>query len=175
MNRLILPAAWIAITATCHSADLTALPEYRRPDPFGAVVSADRAAHISPSHSIALETARAAYVSFHLAVSLPNAGDYRLEINPFPTGSGLHVELYREWLHYLPSTKNYYPDALIPISPSYHSRLPEPDNRIPKQTTQAFWLDIWTAANAKPGEYETTAHLHADGKTIQLPIQLKVL
>lgn len=175
MHRNVLLAAWITAAATCHAADLIGLPEYVRPDPFGDIVPADRAAGVPPAHSIALETARAAYASFHLAVSLPAAADYRLEIKPFPSNSGLRVELYREWFHFLPSTKSYYPDALVPIPTSYQSRLPAPDNRIPKQTAQSFWLDIWTPADAKPGEYETTAELHAEGTLTKLRIKLTVL
>ncbi len=171
----ILLVYCLAAAAPGSAADLTALPEHLRPDPFGDIVVADRAVRVAPAHSIVLETARAGYASLHLAVDLPNGGDYRLEIKPFPAESGVRVECYREWFHYLPSTKNYYPDALIPVPASYHSRLPEPDNRIPKQTVQAFWLDVWTPATAKPGEYETAAELHADGKIVQLPIKLKVL
>jgi len=159
----------------CSAADLTALPEHLRPDPFGAIVEADRIAGTASAHAIALETARAAYASCHVVAALPEGGDYQLEIKPFAAESGVHIDLYREWFHYLPAAKQYYPDALIPAPTPYRSRLPESDNRIPKQTVQAFWLDVWAPANARPGAYETRAILRAGGKVVELPVKLRVL
>lgn len=169
----VLLMGWFGVTMACCGADLTALPEHLRPDPFGGVVEADRAG-TAPGHAIAVETARAAYSSCHLVAAV-SIGVYQLEVAPFSPESGIKVELYREWFHYLPSVKKYIPDALIPVAGPYRSRLPEPDNRIPNQTVQAFWLDIWTPANTRPGMYETSAILHADGKVAKLPIRVTVL
>jgi hypothetical protein len=166
---------WMGAALVCWGADFTALPEHLRPDPFGGVVEVDRISSAAPAHAVTLETARAAYASFHLVAVLPNGGDYQIEIKPFPPGSGIKVELYREWFHFLPSVKKYIPDALIPASIPYHSRLPEPDNQVPNQTAQAFWVDVWVAANTTPGIYETTASLHADGKVTLFSAKLKVL
>jgi hypothetical protein len=159
----------------CRAVDLTALQQHLRPDPFGAIVEADRTPGAASAHAVALETARAAYASCHLVVALDAGGDYQLEVKPFPKETGIEVDLFREWFHYLPALKQYYPDALIPAPTPYRSRLPESDNRIPKQTVQAFWLDLWAPANATPGAYETTAILRAGGKVVQLPVKLKVL
>ena len=138
-------------------------------------MEADRTPGAASAHAVALETARAAYASCHLVVALDAGGDYQLEVKPFPKETGIEVDLFREWFHYLPALKQYYPDALIPAPTPYRSRLPESDNRIPKQTVQAFWLDLWAPANATPGAYETTAILRAGGKVVQLPVKLKVL
>ena len=167
----------MALAAACASAgaNLTVLPEYLRPDPFGAVVEPDRVAGARPADEAALESARAAYASCHLVAAIPEGGQYDIELQPFPTASGIQAELYREWFHYLPSVKSYFPDALIPINAPYHSELPEPDNRIPKQTVQAFWLDVWVPATAEPGVYQTTAILRSGGKSKRLAIKLRVL
>jgi Domain of unknown function (DUF4091) len=122
-----------------------------------------------------LETARAAYVSCHLVAAVPEGGSYELELRPFGPESGIQAELYREWFHYVPSVKRYYPDALIPVLTPYRSKLPEPDNRIAQQTVQAFWLDLWVPASAPPGTYNTVATLRTDGKSTTLPVSLKVL
>ena len=171
----ILFVSLLGAALTCRGADLTALPEHLRPDPFGAIVEADRTAGAAPVHAIALETARAAYASCHLVATVPEGGDYQLELKPFSAESGIHVDLYREWFHYLPAVKQYYPDALLPAPGPYRLRLPESDNRIPKQTAQAFWMDAWVPANSHPGSYETRAILRAGGKVVELPIKLKVL
>lgn len=151
------------------------LPEYQRPDPFGQVVEIDRVSGLSPAHEINLESVRAAYVSSHLVTAVPEGGAYRLEVQPFPSNSGLQAELYREWFHRVPSSGKYFPDALIPVRAAYESQMPEPDNRIPKQTAQAFWLDVWVPGDTAPGLYETTATLRAAGNTVRLPVRVKVI
>jgi hypothetical protein len=172
-NRLWRAVALASVCA-CQGADLSALPEHTRPDPFGAIVAADKVAGAAPWREIHLETARGGYVSCHLVAKLPG-GDYQVQIAPFPAASGIQIEMYREWFHYVPSAQGYFPDALIPARTPYRSRMPEPDNRIAKQVVQAFWLDFWTPAATPPGTYETSATLRAEGKTISLPIKLQVL
>lgn len=171
--RLLILSLGAALA--CAGADLTATPEYLRPDPFGGIVDADRVPGFAAAHQITLESARSAYVSCHLAARVPEGGDYRLEVNPFPAATGIRVDVYREWFHFLPAAKQYIPDALIPVRSTYASRLPEADNRIPQQTAQAFWLDIWVPSATRPGEYATTAVLRAGGRAVSLPIKLRVL
>jgi len=163
------------VCAGLRGADLTAWPEHLRPDPFGAVVQADRSAGGAAVRAIEAETARGAYVSYHLAVSLPEGGTYKLVVKPFPAGSRIEADLYREWFHLIPATGLYWPDALIPVTGAHASRMPEPDNRIAKQTVQAFWLDMWVPATAAAGAYETVATLEAGGRTVSLPVKLTVL
>ena len=50
----------------------------------------------------------------------------------------------------LEKDKSYVPDALVPVATPYRSRMPEPDNRIPGQKAQAFWVDIWIPGDARP-------------------------
>ncbi|HEY3440751.1 MAG TPA: hypothetical protein VGK29_08375 [Paludibaculum sp.] len=172
-------ARWVvvmgSVCAGLRGADLTAWPEHLRPDPFGAVVVADRSAGGAAVRAIEAETARGAYVSYHLAVSLPEGGAYKLAVKPFAAGSRIEADLYREWFHLTPATGHYWPDALIPVTGAYASRMPEPDNRIAKQTVQAFWLDLWVPATATAGTYETVAMMEAGGRTVSLPVKLTVL
>ena len=165
----------LAAVLSCTAGELLTLPENLRPDPFGGIVEADRLSGTVPTRSIVLEGARASFVSCHLVAIMPQPGEYSLNVGAFPAASGLQVELYREWFHYLPKTKNYYPDALVPISAEYHSKLPEPDNKIGKQTAQAFWVDVWIPAGAAPGTYKVKAVLSAGGKISTVPIEVKVL
>ena len=57
----------------------------------------------------------------------------------------------------------------------YASKLPEPDNRIERQTAQSFWVDVWIPADAAPGTYRVKAVLKAGGKVSTLPVEVKVL
>ncbi|HUJ23214.1 MAG TPA: hypothetical protein VLX58_16895 [Bryobacteraceae bacterium] len=156
-------------------AQLKATDEYRRPDPFGGIVAADHGDERSFRRALSLEAARGGYASFHLDVEMREPGPYTLTLRFDGDGGKLQAELFREWFHFTESDKHYYPDALIPVPVTYHSQLPEPDNRIPNQTAQAFWVDFWIAADARPGTYRASAALEAAGSTSRLPIELKVL
>lgn len=163
MSRAKLVLSTWLLAVACAGADLTAFPEHLRPDPFGAVVEADRVAGAAPLRAVTAETARGAYVSYHLVASVPEGGAYRLSVKPFPPESKIEADLFREWFHLMPASGKYWPDALIPVAGTYSSQMPEPDNRVPKQTAQAFWLDLWIPAATPAGTYETTAALEAGG------------
>ncbi len=161
--------------------DLQALPEFLRSDPFGAIVAPDRSgADLASSlygakHQVVLTGCRGGYVSFHLVVKLPSPSTYTLDVTiPDPTNK-VQIDLFREWFHFTDSDKRYYPDALIPVHATYISRLPEPDNRITKQTAQAFWVDVYVASDTRLGIFSGTAKLKANSKITTLPIQLTVL
>ena len=163
------------------AADLEALPEFLRSDPFGAIVAPDRSGAdlasslYGPHHGVVLTGCRGGYVSFHLVVKLPLPSAYTLDVSiPDPTNK-VQIDLFREWFHFTNSDKHYYPDALIPVHSTYSSRLPEPDNAIPQQTAQAFWVDVYIAPDARPGTLSGWAKLKAGAKIKTLPIQLTVL
>ncbi|HXI42913.1 MAG TPA: hypothetical protein VNH83_23225, partial [Bryobacteraceae bacterium] len=113
---------------------LLATPEYLRPDPFGGIVAADRTApdKSAPdtatagfSNKLRLEGARGSYVSFHLVVKMSQPGPYTLSLGFDRDRGKVEANLFREWFHFTDSDKQYYPDALIPVTPPYHSQLPE--------------------------------------------------
>lgn len=166
MKHLVV-LAWMG--RVVMGAGLEGLPEYLRPDPFGGVVRVDGGGAGAFRKAIELAGARGGYVSFHLVVKMPEGGAYTLSL----VCPG--AELYREWFHFTEAGKSYYPDALIPVRGPYQSRLPEPDNRVEKQTAQAFWVDIWIGPDARPGVLEGQATLEAGGTRSVLPIRVKVL
>ncbi len=151
-------------------ASLRVLPEFQRPDPFGGIVAADSSGE---KHELALSGARGGYVSFHLAAKLPVPGEYSLTLDT--REAGLEVRLFREWFHFLDSAKQYYPDALIPVGSPYRSRMPEPENRIAGQTSQAFWVDIWIEKTAASGLHRMEAVLVTSQGRTRLPIEVTVL
>ncbi len=177
---LALAALWL-VAASASAAELNALPASLRPDPFGGIVGADKK-DLNPSPAFAttrnpltLAGARGGYVSFHLIVKAPEGGDYQLALNPGDKSGKLQADLFREWFHFIEREKGYYPDALIPVSTPYSSRLPDPDNKIDKQTAQAFWVDIWIPRDATPGIYHCLAILTAGKKQHSLPVEVKVV
>ena len=165
--------------SNAHETRLSALPQFLRPDPFGGVVPADRAAaaaagDFQKGNRVSLECARRSYASFHLIVETARPGEYNLDLHLNDRTGMVQADLYREWFHPL-STGEYYPDALVPVHRPYRSRLPDADNKIANQTAQAFWVDIWVPPDAPPGDYSGRATLEADGKSRTLEIRLKVL
>ncbi|HXK58312.1 MAG TPA: DUF4091 domain-containing protein [Acidobacteriota bacterium] len=178
--RLILAAFMSFVVAgSALPADLLILPEFRRPTPFGGVVAAD-AIPDSPrpaktKTAYLAETARNAYVSFHLVVDLPAGGDYEVSVQITDPTRKLEIDLFREWFHFTGSDRSYYPDALVPVSMPYRTRLPDPDNRIEKQTSAAYWVDVWVPKEAKPGVYRGMALLRVGRKETKLPFELRVV
>jgi len=175
----------VPLAAQNTGFQLLATPEYLRPDPFGGIVAPDEIAtnQIASenggagafSNKLQLEGARGSYVSFHLVVKMSQPGAYTLSLG-FDRGQGkLQADLFREWFHFTESDKQYDPDALIPITLPYHSRLPEPDNRIAAQTAQAFWVDLWIPPDAAPKLYVAHAVLEAGEQRSTVSIDLKVL
>ena len=163
------------------AAELAALPEFLRPDPFGGIVAADSSAAGVPGafHTIrsplSLTGAKSGYVSFQLVVKMPEGGDYRLEVDLEDKSGKLQPDLFREWFHFNESDRRYYPDALVPVALHYASRMPDPDNRIERQTAQAFWVDIWIPDDASLGLYRCVVVLQIGKTKMTLPVGLKVV
>lgn len=169
-----LAAVALVLVTVAAAQDLKLSAESRRPDPFGGIVAADRAGGAGLGDSLRLASARGNYVSCHLAVLLPNGGDYQLRVS-VPPRSGFEAGLFREWFHRLKVGGAYYPDALVPVDTGYSGHLPDRDNRIERQTAQAFWLDIWIPASSPPGVYDVVAAVSSGGKSIERKIQVEVL
>jgi hypothetical protein len=167
----------VAAIATSLPADeVTWWPEYLRPDPLARIVPPDRSGQpISPKLAF-LTGARGGYVSAQLVVLADQPQPYRVDFQLIDKSGKLQLDVYREWFHYTPSDKNFYPDALVPIQPPYESRLPEEDNRIKGQLSQAFWVDIWIPADTPPGEYSVRGSLRTPRRgTRSATFKLRVL
>ena len=146
-NRLLIAA--LAITVAAHGQiTLQSLPEHERPDPFGGVVKPDRTPNAKPRQPLVLRGARDGYVSSHVLVGSATPTTYTLTAEV----GGLEVDLFREWFHYVPAEKTWYPDALVPTTSPVKAAIPDTDNKVPGQRTQAFWMDVWIPKTAKAEE-----------------------
>ena len=185
MRRLQAPFLFLLLMVISGqgllAADLEALPEFLRSDPFGAIVAPDRSGADLASNlygtqqRVMLTGCRGGYVSFHLVVKLPSPSYYTLDVAIPDRRNKVQIDLFREWFHFTDSDRHYYPDALIPVHATYSSRLPEPDNKIPQQTAQAFWVDVYIPPDTRPGILSGKAQLKAGAKITILPIQLTIL
>ena len=88
---------------------------------------------------------------------------------------GLEVDLFREWFHYVPGEKTWYPDALIPLAGPVKAAIPDTDNKVPGQRTQAFWMDVWIPKTAKAGAHEGRIVARSGTTEVTIPIRVEVL
>src|SRR6476646_7712695 len=97
----IVFGAAVGIPAVAQSRiELTAIDEYRRPDPFGSIVAADGGADLTLRRELSFESARGSYVSFHLIVKMAQPGPYSLAIRFTGESRKLQADLFREWFHF---------------------------------------------------------------------------
>ena len=173
-TKYLLLMVCVPLAAQTSGNRLQGTLEYLRPDPFGGIVAADGGSG-GFLNALKLEGARGGHVSFHLVVKMSQPGPYTVTIRSYSSPSGPQPELFREWFHLTESNQQYFPDALIPVQQPYHSAMPEPDNRIEKQTAQAFWVDFWIPPDTEPKKYLERAVLQTAGETSELSIELSVL
>jgi len=170
------------LTSICgYAADIDACPDFTRVDPQGAIVGADMqnaapcAALYDSKGVIRLRGARGGYVSFHLVAKVPEGGRYSVQVRWKQSDIALETDLFREWFHFISRSRRFCPDALVPVHMPYRSVLPEPDNKVDKQTAQSFWVDIYIPPNITPGVYSGEAVMEAAGKRFVKPIALEAL
>jgi hypothetical protein len=156
---------WVLPVAMMVSLEVR--PEHRRPDPFGGTVEADRGGTDASGNTII--AARRGYASFQLLAGRDTPGPYEVRVE-----SKLPVDIFREWFHLSSKDKRYVPDALIPVKLPFRSVMPEADNRIPKQTVQAFWIDVWVPPDTAPGTYSVEAIIASGTETKTAAVQIQV-
>jgi len=161
--------------------ELQVYSEFQRPDPFGKIVEADQIkastlpAKGKTAASIELKGARGGYVSFQLAVQPPKGGSYSLTCDFAAAGSNVQVDLFKAWFHRLQKDGRYIPDALIPVQNPFPGELPDPDNQIKDQTSQAFWVDLYIPREAKPGLYPGRLLLRSGQTQALVKVRLEIL
>ncbi len=165
--RSVLLISVVFGTAISPGAELKALSEWLRPDPFGGIVAADRQG-AEWLDRFKTKAARGGYVSFQLVVTSGGPGDQLAVEFPLP------IDTYREWFHQDAQDRHYNPDALIPAQ-SPISVAPDAPNRINGQTAQAYWLDVWIPAHAVPKTYRGSARLSGTGTPRILPLEVTVV
>jgi hypothetical protein len=172
MSNKLLLATLAATLAADAQVMVQWLPEHLRPDPFGGIVRPDHSGGERPRQNpVVLRGARDGYVSFHLLVSRQTTATYTLNVDV----DGLEVDLFREWFHHTPAEKTWYPDALIPVQLPVKATVPDTHNKVPQQTVQAFWVDVWIPKSARTGVHEGHVVARSGNADVKLPIAIEVL
>ncbi len=166
--RVTVLAALLAKALQAQSVDI--YPEFRRIDPFGAVVAADQA--LAPREVLSPAVARNGFASFHIVVTLPPQETYLLYVAPNPV-SACRVALYKE--HFVKTSRGWIPDTLVEVSrlPDFGA-MPDPDDRIEGQNTRVYLLDLWIPPNADVARFRLEVQLKVADWIVR-PMELRVV
>ena len=148
--------------------ELKVWSEFQRIDPFGEVVAVDRVEH--PREILSPAVARNAFVSFHVAVTVPENTPSFLYLQQNP--EWLKITVYKEEFHQTPG--GWIPDALTQVSAPCTIILPEP-NPIPGQTTVVYWMDVWVPEQTPLGRMRLQAVLKSGELWIVYPMEMRVV
>ena len=159
---------------------------------------------IYDGREVRLHAARGEYVSFQLVVeNLADSTLHDIAVDMQPFSAGGHSlaqkpELFLEWAVQVKAYSTgyergnlgggWYPDALIPLELleqdvaqknhlAYPLELPDFHNRIDHQRFLLIWIDQYVPfeqSGAPAGEYLSQASVKIGGKTLTLPVKLKI-
>jgi hypothetical protein len=171
--------AWLAALnwAVCAFAQLPSVKVYsgfQRIDPFGKVVSMDRArrAGVGPREILSPAIGRNGHTVFHVAVTVPPGKDFALYVGQNPDGY-LGVSMYREI--YARNGDEWIPDALEPVTFPITGRLPDTKQQIPGQTTVTFLMDVSAGLGTEVRRTKLEPELYVDGLWIIYPMEVRVV
>lgn len=84
------------------------------------------------------------------------------------------VKAYREWYHKIGNA--WYPDGLIPLETKKAFSLLEPNNHIPEQKFQAFYIELFMDPELKQKQHTGWCILNGDGgRKVQIEIRINLL
>ena len=162
----------IALVTAAPSAAQTVeiYSELQRPDPFGGIVTVDRA--WQPREILSPAVARNGFASFHVAVTAPPKESYLLYVVPNPI-TACRVALYRE--HFVKTRSGWIPDRLTEVErlPDFGA-MPDPVDGVEEQNTRVYLLDLWLPPNADVARFRLEVQLKVADWTVR-PMEVRVI
>jgi hypothetical protein len=159
--------AAVALAAPVFGHDIRVYSEFSRIDPFGQIVQADRGA--GPREILSPAIPRNAFSGFHVIV-IGNPGEaFTLHVGQNPDDA-VRITVYRET--YTRFGDEWIPDGLTRIDLPYSTAL---GSDIPGQTAQAFWMDLWAAAEAPVRRIKVEPEVLMYGRWILYPMEVRVV
>jgi hypothetical protein len=158
------------MVATAMSIE--ACGEWSAHDPRGKIKKGDQASPLGSS--VKLVAARGAYASFRLLVR--GKGSYSLAASS--SSGGLELDIFRAWYHRIKGrggASSYYPDALVLLKKKQQLSLPDKDNRVPGQSLQEFWVDVFVPRNIRPGTYCGQIKMRTKATSDEIAFSVEVL
>ena len=168
MTRVYRAAGFLlAITASAQS--LRVLSEFRRVDPWGKIVSADREGR--PREILSPLLARNAHATFRIVAEAPPGKIYYFYVVDSPEGI-MKVTVHKEM--FTRHAEGWIPDLLLEIQTPYISHVPDRYHGIPNQTAETFVVDVWVPRDAPPGRMKLDAQLSVDGRWVIYPMEIRI-
>jgi hypothetical protein len=158
----------VFLMAAATAQELKVYSEFRRIDPYGNIVTPDRGGRVR--EILSPPAARNSFASFRIAVTPRANTPTWLYIQQNPTV--FKVSIYREL--YVKAGKEWIPDGLQSVKTPCYLMLPEPPPGIPNQTTQSYWVDLWTPATARVDRVRVEALIKSGEDWIVYPMEVRV-
>ena len=177
MRSALLACLAALAGVACASAQLSSVRVYsgfQRIDPFGKVVSADRArdAGVGPREILSPAIGRNSHCVFHVAITVAPGKNFSLYIGQNPDDY-LGVTMYRE-IHSRHGDE-WIPDRLEPVTLPITMQLPEAGQQILGQTTVTFLMDVSAPVGAEVRRTKLEAELYVDGQWLIYPMEVRVV
>jgi hypothetical protein len=123
---------------------------------------------------VRLAAARGEIVGLQLAIERvgPLLAGVRVQLSPLRSISDtIGAEQFRLWrAWYVKSGLHWHAEIALPLDKPFD--VPTADNGVVGQRNQTVWIDVVVPARARPGRYEGTLSVAADG--LRAPVDLKV-
>jgi hypothetical protein len=146
-NTWVKTAAILLLAAASWAQPLRVYSEFARIDATGKVT-----APAEPREILSPAMVRNGYSSFQVVVEVPKGTPYQLYVAQNPENSVV-VRLYRE-----------NGDKLEPVT--------QPANG---DSTQVFWMDLWTARDAPVQRIKVEPQLHVNNDWVIYPMEARVM
>ena len=146
----------------------------RGQDAYAVAYRAANAVWDGAAGRVRLAAARGEIVAFQAAIERtgPSLMGVRVALSPLrgvaETIGAEQIRLWRAW--YVKAGLQWHAEIALPHDKPFD--VPTADNSIVGQRNQTVWIDVAVPANARPGVYEGTLSVSADGLTA--PVSLKV-
>lgn len=143
--------------------------EFQRVDPFGKILTVDKAPR--PREILSPAVVRNACASFHLAVSVAAGVPFSLLFGQNPEGT-LQITVYKEV--YAKRGAAWIPDGLERLSISKDGLVSDPGPRLPGQTTLLYWLDLWVPPATPVERVRLEAQLNVGDSWVIYAMEIRV-
>jgi len=167
--KLIVRLAGFFLATALAAQSIRVFSEFRRVDPFGQLVPADRGGR--PREILSPLLARNSHSTFRIVVEAPPGQIYYFYVVDSPENI-LKVTVYKEM--YTRHGETWIPDLLVEIKTPYISHVPDRYHGLPNQTVESFLADVFVPADAPPGRMKLDAQLHVDKRWIIYPMELRI-
>jgi len=165
--RLLLAACVAASFASAQRLEVYS--QFRRVDPWGRIVSADRMGE--PREILSPMVARNAHAGFFL-VAVPPPGEWATIYVGQNPENAVTARLYR--VSFLKQGDEWIPSQMKEVKLPFQGRLPD-HAEAPEQKAFVFWLDVWVAPDSPVRRIKLEPQLNIGDRWIIYPMEVRIM